>query len=124
MPEIHDFDGTVIAVLGGEPEINAALQGLRHAGYEVEVIAGEEGKKHLDPTGEQGAAATLKRLLTAFGDQHRVLERLHAELDRGNVVLSVEADPDDAAEVVHILQENGGEFIWKFGTWTFTQIGD
>ena len=124
MSEIHDFDGTVIAVLSGDSEIRDAVAELGQAGYEVEEIAGEEGKQHLDPTGEQGPAATLKRLLTAFGDQHRVLERLHAELDRGNVVLSVEADPDDAAEVVRILQDNGGEFVWKFGTWTFTQIGE
>jgi len=92
------------------------------AGYDPEVIQGEEGKRHLDPGGERGGAATLKRLLNAFGDQYRLLERLREELDKGNVVVSVDATPDEATDAVVIMQDNGGEFIWKLGSWTYTQI--
>lgn len=122
--EIHDFDDTVIAVMESDQVARDTVDDLERAGYRVEVIQGKEGKQHLDPAGEQGAKATVKRLLTTFGDQHRVLDRLIAELDRGCAVVSVDADPDDAAEAARILQDHGGRFVWKFGKWTFAQIGE
>ena len=63
----------------------------------------------------------MKRLLSAFGDQYRLLERLHEELDRDNVVVSVDATPDEATDAVLIMQDHGGEFIWKLGSWTYIQ---
>ena len=120
--QVHDFDDTAVAVFGGNAAIDDVIAKLVAAGYDPEVIQGEEGKRHLDPGGEQGGAATLKRLLTAFGDQYRLLERLREELDRGNVVVSVDATPDEATDAVVIMQDNGGEFIWKLGSWTYTQI--
>lgn len=124
MTEIHDFDDTVIAILDPEPDVGNAVDRLSKAGYDLEVLQGDEGKEHLDPAGEKGAAATVKRLLNAFGDQYRVLDRLYAELDEGNLVVSVNSPPDEADEAVRILQDHGGEYIWKFGTWTFTRIGE
>lgn len=124
MTEIHDFDDTVIAILDHEPAAADAVGRLSEAGYDFEVLQGEEGKDHLDPGGTNGAKATVKRLLNAFGDQYRVLDRLQAELDDGNLVISVESTPDQADQAVKILQDHGGEYIWKFGTWTFTRIGE
>lgn len=66
----------------------------------------------------------MKRLLNAFGDQYRILDRLHAELDTGNVVISVDAKDEDAQEAVRILNEHEGEFIWKLGAWTYSPAGD
>lgn len=120
--QVHDFDDTAVAVFGGNAAIDDVIAELVAAGYDPEVIKGEEGRRHLDPGGEQGGAATLKRLLTAFGDQYRLLERLQEELDNGNVVVSVDATPDEATDAVVIMQDNGGEFIWKLGSWTYTQI--
>lgn len=98
---------------------------LRGAGYDVEVLSGASGKKHLDPGGESGgAASTVKRLLNAFGDQYRVLEHLYMELDAGKQVVSVDASADEADDAIRILKENDGEYIWKFGSWTYTEIGD
>ena len=122
--EIHDFDDTVVAILDHRPAAENAVDRLSDAGYEFEVLSGDEGKEHLDPAGEKGAAATIKRLLNAFGDQYRVLDRLYEELDEGNLVISVDSPPDEADEAVRILQDHGGSFIWKFGTWTFTRIGE
>ncbi|HEX6221671.1 MAG TPA: hypothetical protein VF115_11305 [Acidimicrobiia bacterium] len=120
--EIHDFDDTVIAVLD---DASNAVPELRSAGYEVEVLEGASGKEHLDPAGESGGAvSTVKRLLNAFGDQYRVLEHLYDELDAGKQVVSVDASPDEADEAIRVLQENDGKYIWKFGTWTYTEIGD
>jgi len=124
MSEIHDFDNTVVAILSRESEADGALSDLTAAGYEVEVLRGQEGKDHIDPAGETGAIATVKRLLNAFGDQYRVIERLYEELDEGNLVISVEATTDEAGEVVRILQDHDGEFIWRLGTWTHTRIGE
>jgi hypothetical protein len=124
MSEIHDFDDTVVAVLSEHVDLDATVADLAAAGYEAEVIRGEEGKRHLDPAGEEGVGATLKRLISAFGDQYRVMERLTDELDAGRVVISVDATPDEATRAVRILQERGGEFIWKLGTWTFTQVAE
>ncbi|MFZ0012943.1 MAG: hypothetical protein WAL25_02395 [Acidimicrobiia bacterium] len=124
MSEIHDFDNTVVAILSQESEAEGALSELTAAGFEVEVLRGQEGKEHLDPAGETGAMATVKRLLNAFGDQYRVIDRLYEELDEGNLVISVDATSDEAGEAVGILQDHDGEFIWRLGTWTHTRIGE
>lgn len=124
MEDVHDFDDTVVAILDDEDATAEVVDGLIAAGYDYEVLRGEEGKAHLDPGGESGPAATIKRLLNAFGDQYRVIERLNEELDAGKIVVSVDSEPDEAQDAVRILQENGGEFIWKLGTWTYTRIGD
>lgn len=124
MAEIHDFDDTVVAILSDPEAADAAIAELRAAGYDIEILEGEDGKKHLDPAGQSGAIATVKRLVNAFGDQYRLLERLHAELDEGNQVISVDAEPEAAEEAVRILQEHDGEFIWRLGTWTYTRVGE
>lgn len=124
MNEIHDFDDTVIAILADEQEAREVTAELSVAGYEYELLVGEEGKAHLDVAGESGPGATIKRLLNAFGDQYRVIEELNAELDDGKLVISIDSKPNEADEVVRILQESGGEFIWKLGTWTYTKIGE
>lgn len=124
MTDIHDFDDTVVAILDHEPAVTGAVDRLSAAGYDFEVLSGAEGKEHLDPGGEQGAKATVKRLLNAFGDQYRVLDRLRTGLDEGKLVISVDTTPDQAEDAVRILQDHGGDYIWKFGKWTFTRIGD
>jgi hypothetical protein len=124
LADIHDLDNTVVAVIGDPDHARSAIAALREANYQVEVLQGEEGKEHLDPAGESGPMATIKRLLNVFGDQYRILEGLTAELERGNHVISVDSEPDEATEAVRILQDHEGEFIWKLGTWTYTRIGD
>jgi hypothetical protein len=122
--EIHDFDNTVVAILDRDPALRDAEASLTAAGYEIEVLRGQEGKEHLDPTAHSGTEATIKRLLNAFGDQDRILERLGKSLDEGHVVISVDSKPDDADQAINILRDHGGEYIWKLGTWTFTRIGE
>ena len=122
--EIHDFDNTVVAILDRDPGLKDAEASLTAAGYEFELLRGEEGKQHLDPAAHSGTEATIKRLLNAFGDQDRILERLEKGLDEGRLVISVDAKPDDADRAISILRDHGGEYIWKLGTWTFTRIGE
>ncbi|HEU4895480.1 MAG TPA: hypothetical protein VFT85_06555 [Acidimicrobiia bacterium] len=124
MDEIHDFDDTVVAVFQDVNVVDDVTTELGAAGYAYEVLQGEEGRRHLDPGGDAGAGATMKRLLNVFGDQYRVLEHLNEEMVKGGVVISVDSKPDEAGEAVTILEDHGGEFIWKLGAWTYTQISE
>jgi hypothetical protein len=124
LDDIHDFDNTVVAVLSDEATVDEVSAALSAAGYEVEILKGDEGKAHLDAVGQTGAVATIKRLVDAFGDRFRVAEKLERELEKGNVVISVDAKPDEAEEAVNVLREHGADFIWKLGTWTFTRVGE
>jgi hypothetical protein len=124
LDDIHDFDDTVVAVIPDRRSADDAAAELTAAGYDVEVLAGPEGQEHLDPAGESGPVATVKRLFNAFGDQYRILDRLHSELDLGNTVISVDVKGQEAEEAVRILNEYEGEFIWKLGSWTYSPAGD
>lgn len=124
LDEVHDFDDTVVAIISHPGGASDAVASLTEAGYEVEVLSGQEGKEHLDPVGESGPIAAVKRLLNAFGDQYRVLERLYTELDDGNLVVSVDTEAGGADDAIRILQEHDGEFIWRLGTWTYSRMGD
>lgn len=124
LEEIHDFDNTVIAVIDTRDESEQAVSELKRAGYDVEVLRGDEGKEHLDTEGESGAGAAMKRLLNVFGDQYRILDRLTAELDAGNTVISVDAEPEEGTKAVEILQDLDAEFMWKLGSWTYSRVGD
>lgn len=124
MEEIHDFDDTVVAVLDNRETADEVVDRLTEAGYDYEPLESEEGKSHLEPAGESGPGAALKRLLNVFGDQHRVMEHLNRQLDDGKIVMSVDAEPEDAGRAVRVLKDRGGEFIGKFGTWTYTPVGD
>jgi hypothetical protein len=122
--EIHDFDDTVVAVFDDPNVVSDVTGELEAAGYRYEVLQGDDGRRHLDPGGETSPGATVKRLLNVFGDQYRVLEHLYETLDKGAVVVSVDAEPDAAEEAVEILQNHDGEFIWKLGAWTYTQVAE
>lgn len=124
MEQVHDFDDTVVAVFKTPSVVDDVVAELSAAGYDYEVLEGEDGRNHLDPAGQTGPVATVKRLLNVFGDQYRVLEHLDAEMERGAVVVSVDSTPDAAGRAVEILQGHDGEFIWKLGSWTYSQVED
>lgn len=125
MPEeVHDFDNTVVAILDREPSVKSASEGLVESGYDFEILYGEEGRQHMDPGGEEGLLASLKRLANAFGDQYRIMERLDAALAEGKIVISVDMEHADPTEAISILQDHGGHYIWRLGDWTFTRIGE
>ncbi len=121
MEDIHSFDNTVVAVLTSGDGVSEALDRLAEAGYEVEVLEAESGSAHLDPEGDEGFWASIKRTASALSDEKRVLERLDAALTEGSVVISVDLDDRDGKEAISILREHG-EYLWKFGDWTFTPI--
>lgn len=121
MAEPHDFNDTVVAILDDRGDVEATGRSLRAAGYEIEVLTGEDGIAHLDPaSGEE--TSVFRSMLEVFGDQRRIVDQLTEALEEGKSVISVESDPDEATEAVRILTEHGGHYVWKFGEWTYTRI--
>lgn len=122
MTDQHDFDNTVVAILDQEPAVGDAIEGLARAGYEYELLRGDEGREHIDPSSEDGVMSTVRRLVTVFGDQHRIIDRLDDALARGRFVISIDIDGDNPTDAISILREHGGHYIWRLGEWTFTPI--
>jgi hypothetical protein len=122
MEDALSFENTVVAVLKSGDKASEILDRLAEAGYEVEVLEGESGSAHLDTGGDDGFWASIKKAASALGDEKRVLERLDSALSEGSVVVSVGIGDSDSKEAVSILREHGGEYLWKFGDWTFTPI--
>lgn len=125
MSDTHSLKNTVVAVFESRENATAAVDDLAAKGLDYEVLQGEAGSEHLDPGGEGGLWAAMKRMATALGDENRVLDRLDKEIAEGNVVVSVDiedAGDERSSAAVAVLRENGGRFIWKFGEWAFTPI--
>ena len=120
--EAHELDRQVLGVV--DDEADAVTGRLRDAGYDVEIIQGEEGRRHLDAEGsEHGGVVRVKRFLGFFGDERRILERLDEALAEGATVLVVHT-PEDPAEVSDIMQDADARFIWRFDGWTHERVGD
>ncbi|MFZ0627154.1 MAG: hypothetical protein WAN34_11720 [Acidimicrobiia bacterium] len=124
MTETHDLENTVVAVLDHPSETADIGLELAAAGYQYEILSGEDGRRRLDPGGQESLQATIKRIIDLFGDQYRVLEQLDTALAEDSLVVSVDTTPDEATDAVSILRDHGGRYIWKFGEWTFTKIED
>ena len=122
MPEKHDFDNTVVAILDEKPVARDAVESLSAAGYDFEVLAGEQGRRHLDPHEGDGWAGKIQDLLTTFGDQKRIVKRLDEALEEGKLVVSVDIADQEPADAIGILKNHGGRYIWRLGKWTFTPI--
>lgn len=122
--EQHDFENTVVAILDRAPAVRSASEGLAEAGYEYEILEGEEGREHLDPGSDDGLIGAVRSFIKTFGDQHRIIDRLDDALQAGKLVVSVEIDDEDPGDAISILKEHGGHFIWRLGEWTFAPIGD
>ncbi len=120
--EAHSFENTVVAVLASGDKARDAADRLAEAGFEVEVLKGESGTARLDPGTDAGFWASIKEAASALGDERRVLDRLESALAEGHVVVSVSLGDRDGKEAVSILRAQGGEYLWKFGDWTFTPI--
>ena len=110
-----------IAVFKDDEKLTEAMSELDKAGYEYYVLEGEAGQDSLQPK-QEGVAATLKRLVSAFGDELRIMDRLDRSLAEGDQVVIVKAE-DDQAAVVDMLTERGGRFLWQFRGWTFNTAG-
>ena len=116
-----ELEHCAIAVFDDSEKLNAATDELKAAGLEHFVLEGESGQESLQPK-QEGLAGTLHKLAAAFGDELRVIDRLDRSLADGDLVLIVRAE-DRQPEVVEMLTNQGGRFLWQFRGWTFNSAG-
>jgi hypothetical protein len=116
-----DLTRCAIAVFDNPEELAAAIAELDRRGDEYHVLEGEKGQESLQPK-QEGVVPMLQRLAAAFGDELRIIDRLDRSLADGDSVVVVKAE-DNQAEIVRLLTERGGHFLWQFREWTFNPAG-
>ena len=116
-----ELEHCAIAVFDDAGTMETATDELDAAGSEYVVLEGESGQESLQPKGE-GLVGNLQKLAAAFGDELRVIDRLEKSLAEGARVLIVRAE-DRQPEVVEMLNDHGGRFLWQFRGWTFNSAG-
>jgi hypothetical protein len=122
MTQIHRLTDQVIGIYTDPAEV---AQALRAAGYEIEVMTGEQGHDRLDPTGKgHGLAARLLRLAAAFDDERRILEAFDQAVQRGEAVVAADTDAQDPTRAVEIMKEHGGRYVWRFEAGTHYLVAD
>lgn len=120
---MHDLSGTVVAIVDTHDAGREALAALAAEQYTAEFLHGEEGRLHLAQEDEDGLSAVVRKLMLAFGDEARIMDRLDRALEEGAAVVSVLVDADNADRVAIILEEHGGHDMWRLGEWSFNPIG-
>ena len=116
-----DLTDCAIAVFESAEELQAATEELDTRGDEYYVLEGESGQRSLQAK-QDGVAGVFERLAAAFGDELRIIDRLDRSLADGHRVVIVKAK-DNQEEVVEMLTEKGGRFLWQFRDWTFNPAG-
>ena len=116
-----DLTDCAIAVFETAEELENATQELDKQGDEYYVLEGESGQRSLQAK-QDGVAGIFERLAAAFGDELRIIDRLDRSLADGHRVVIVKAK-DNQEEVVQMLTEQGGRFLWQFRDWTFNPAG-
>lgn len=121
---MQDLTGTVVAVFDDHEQAREALTALAAAGFKAELFHGDEGRAYLTADEDDGISAIVRRLVMAFGDEVRILERLDRALAEGASVASVGIEAEEADQVAPILEAHGGHDMWRLGEWTFNRIGE
>jgi len=120
---VDDPTDTVVAIIDDPETGRAAVAALAAEQFPAELLHGEEGRASLTTDQEEGASGALTKMLRAFGDEVRIVDRLEASLEMGASVLTVDVDSDQAARVAVILEDHGAHDMWRLGEWSFNRIG-
>jgi len=101
---------------------------LTAAGYEVEVVRGKADPRpadeQLDVDGDEGFGAKILRFFQQ-GEEQDTLRHFSERLDAGDHLVRVlHVDDDNAETAGQIFADNGGDTIWHYGKWTYTQLFD
>jgi hypothetical protein len=116
-----ELEHCAIAVFDDAEKLKTATDELDATGLDYFVLEGESGQESLQPK-QEGLVGNLQKLAAAFGDELRVIDRLDRSLAEGDRVLIVSAE-DHQPEVVELLNNHGGRFLWQFRGWTFNSAG-
>lgn len=121
-----DLEDKVVAIFDEEESGDAAAEELRRNDYGVEILRGEEGRRRLDPHGEEeGLLESLGHALqTVVGDEDRIVARVDDYLAEDRSFLVVEAEESrQGGSAVDILRKHGGHYMWRFDQWTYVPVG-
>ncbi|HEY4607178.1 MAG TPA: hypothetical protein VIH55_05975 [Acidimicrobiia bacterium] len=121
---MNDLTGTVVAIIDDGERAKTALTALAEAGYGADLLYGDEGRAHLSNEIDDGITSVVKRLVLAFGDEVRIIERFDAALADGASVVSVDVEADQAPDVASILEDHDGHDMWRLGEWSFNRLGE
>ena len=118
---------SVVALLDGPDEAEAALEELVAAGFDRErifVLCGPKGAERLDVSGRHhGLRGRVHRLIEWIGDERELLVRSRDHLATGGLVITVPADHRDMSTAARILGAHGGHGMAHFGKRHWEPLG-
>lgn len=114
-----------MALFDSKDATDDAVSALRAKGHNVEALEGEEGRRRLEPEGdEEGFFSSLKSAFeAALGDEDRILDKVDRELALDGAFVVVDSSEEDVADIARILKEHGGHYLWHFDKWTYVSLG-
>jgi hypothetical protein len=121
---MDDLTGTVVAIIDDPARARMALTSLAAAGFSAELLSGEGGRAQLTKEADEGITSVVKRMMLAFGDEARIIERFDSALAEGAFIVSVDVESDQARDVASILGEHDGHDMWRLGEWSFNRLGE
>lgn len=113
----------VIGVFADWDQAEAAIRRLTADGWsreQIGVLAGQEGAKRLDATGERhGLLAQLSRIFQNFADlDAKHTARHEQELMAGHILVAADGEDEERrAQASRTMQAAGGYFINYYGKW-------
>jgi hypothetical protein len=120
-------ENSVIALLDGPDEVEAAIGELTAEGFEpdrISVLCGPKGAERLDVSGRHhGLRGRIYRLVERIGDQRELLVRAGDHLAAGGLLLMVPADDSQKAAAARILGRHGGHDMAHFGRGHWEPLG-
>ena len=111
------------AVVGVIDEARAALdaaEDLREAGFEPNVLCGENGIERIETAGGSARDVRAIRVVQSlFGFEADHSQRHTAELAAGHFILLVESSDDATTDRIRdVLAEHHGHFVNHYSRWT------
>ena len=125
MAEGIELRNKVVAIFDTEDATRAAVEDLRTAGYDVEVLEGDEGRERLKADEEhEGFFESLRGAVeSALGDESQILDNVDAELGQGAAFVVVDAESADESKIADALKQHGGHYLWHFDSWSYVSLG-
>ena len=125
MAEGIELRNKVVAIFDTEDATRSAVEDLRTAGYDVEVLEGDEGRERLKTDEEhEGFFESLRGAVeSALGDEGQILDNVDAELGQGAAFVVVDAESADESEIAEALKQHGGHYLWHFDNWSYVSLG-
>jgi hypothetical protein len=120
-------ENSVVALLDGPDEAEAAIEELVAEGFErdhIYVLCGPKGAERLDVSGRHhGLRGRIYRLIEWIGDERALLVRSRDHLAAGGLVMTVPADESRKGPAALILGRHGGHDMAHFGRQHWEPLG-